>query len=78
MINHMCGFVGGNYRDLADALIIFQLYEKIKVPVDWDRVNKPPYPKLGSNMKKVSSELRTNQNRGCHGVIVCKQKYILA
>lgn len=40
-------------RDLADALVIFQLYEKIKVPVDWDRVNKPPYPKLGSNMKKV-------------------------
>lgn len=40
-------------RDLADALVIFQLYEKIKVPVDWDRVNKPPYTKLGSNMKKV-------------------------
>lgn len=41
------------YRDIDDALVIFQLYEKIKVPVDWDRVNKPPYPKLGSNMKKV-------------------------
>lgn len=33
--------------------MIFQLYEKIKVPVDWDKVNKPPYSKLGSNMKKV-------------------------
>lgn len=42
------------YRDIDDALVIFQLYEKIKVPVDWDKVNKPPYPKLGSNMKKVS------------------------
>lgn len=41
------------YRDIDDALVIFQLYEKIKVPVNWDRVNKPPYPKLGSNMKKV-------------------------
>lgn len=41
------------YRDIDDALVIFQLYEKIKVPVDWERVNKPPYPKLGSNMKKV-------------------------
>lgn len=40
-------------RDIDDAIVIFQLYEKIKVPVDWDRVNKPPYPKLGSNMKKV-------------------------
>lgn len=34
-------------------MVIFQLYEKIKVPVDWNRVNKPPYPKLGGNMKKV-------------------------
>lgn len=41
------------FRDIDDALVIFQLYEKIKVPVKWDRVNKPPYPKLGSNMKKV-------------------------
>lgn len=41
------------FSDLSDALVIFQLYEKIKVPVDWNRVNKPPYPKLGGNMKKV-------------------------
>lgn len=41
------------FRDIDDAIVIFQLYEKIKVRVDWDRVNKPPYPKLGSNMKKV-------------------------
>lgn len=47
-------------RDLADALVIFQLYEKIKVPVDWDKVNKPPYPKLGSNMKKVTELHHTN------------------
>uniref|UniRef100_A0A8B9H8Y2 Lymphocyte cytosolic protein 1 (L-plastin) n=1 Tax=Astyanax mexicanus TaxID=7994 RepID=A0A8B9H8Y2_ASTMX len=47
-VNHL-------YGDLADALIIFQLYEKIKVPVDWDKVNKPPYPKLGSNMKKLEN-----------------------
>ncbi|XP_051761275.1 plastin-2 [Ctenopharyngodon idella] len=47
-VNHL-------YVDLADALVIFQLYEKIKVPVDWDRVNKPPYTKLGSNMKKLEN-----------------------
>ena len=41
------------FSDLSDAMVIFQLYEKIKVPVDWNRVNKPPYPKLGGNMKKV-------------------------
>lgn len=36
-------------------MVILQLYEKIKVPVDWNnKVNKPPYPKLGTNMKKVS------------------------
>lgn len=39
--------------DLQDALVILQLYEKIKVPVDWNKVNRPPYPKLGANMKKV-------------------------
>ncbi|XP_057708980.1 plastin-2 [Corythoichthys intestinalis] len=47
-VNHL-------YADLADALAIFQLYEKIKIPVDWERVNKPPYPKLGSNMKKLEN-----------------------
>lgn len=26
----------------------------ICVPVDWNQVNKPPYPALGGNMKKVS------------------------
>lgn len=42
------------HRDLQDAMVIFSLYEKIKVPVDWNKVNKPPYPKIGTNMKKVS------------------------
>ncbi|XP_061774134.1 plastin-2 isoform X1 [Nerophis ophidion] len=47
-VNHL-------YSDIDDALVIFQLYQKIKVPVDWDRVNKPPYPKLGSNMRKLEN-----------------------
>ncbi|XP_032773863.1 plastin-2 [Rattus rattus] len=47
-VNHL-------YSDLSDALVIFQLYEKIKVPVDWNRVNRPPYPKLGGNMKKLEN-----------------------
>ncbi|XP_008326015.1 plastin-2 [Cynoglossus semilaevis] len=47
-VNHL-------YTDIDDAIVIFQLYEKIKVPVDWDRVNIPPYPKLGSNMKKLEN-----------------------
>ena len=35
-------------------MVILQLYEKIKVPVDWsNKVNRPPYPKIGTNMKKV-------------------------
>ncbi|XP_026638974.1 plastin-2 [Microtus ochrogaster] len=58
-VNHL-------YSDLSDSLVIFQLYEKIKVPVDWNRVNKPPYPKLGGNMKKLENcnyavELGKNQ-----------------
>ncbi|XP_063046202.1 plastin-3 [Engraulis encrasicolus] len=48
-INHL-------YGDLMDALVILQLYERIKVPVDWNtKVNKPPYPKLGANMKKLEN-----------------------
>ncbi|XP_029458747.1 plastin-2 [Rhinatrema bivittatum] len=47
-VNHL-------YSDLSDALVIFQLYENIRVPVDWSRVNKPPYPKLGGNMKKLEN-----------------------
>lgn len=42
------------HRDLQDGMVIFSLYEKIKVLVDWNKVNKPPYPKIGANMKKVS------------------------
>lgn len=42
------------HRDLQDGMVIFSLYEKIKVPVDWNKVNKPPYPKMGAIMKKVS------------------------
>ncbi|XP_069895976.1 plastin-3 isoform X2 [Dipodomys merriami] len=47
-VNHL-------YADLQDALVILQLYERIKVPVDWNKVNKPPYPKLGANMKKLEN-----------------------
>ncbi|KAG8144685.1 hypothetical protein E2320_013151 [Naja naja] len=47
-VNHL-------YGDLQDALVILQLYEKIKVPVDWSKVNRPPYPKLGANMKKLEN-----------------------
>ncbi|XP_040907123.1 plastin-3 [Toxotes jaculatrix] len=48
-VNHL-------YGDLQDAMVILQLYERIKVPVDWNnKVNKPPYPKLGTNMKKLEN-----------------------
>ncbi|XP_062325139.1 plastin-1-like [Osmerus eperlanus] len=47
-VNHL-------YCDLCDALVILQLYEKVNVPVDWKKVNKPPYPALGTNMKKLEN-----------------------
>ncbi|NWT48620.1 PLSI protein, partial [Chroicocephalus maculipennis] len=43
------------FSDLSDALIIFQLYDMTRVPVDWNHVNKPPYPLLGGNMKKIEN-----------------------
>ncbi|XP_061901288.1 plastin-3-like [Entelurus aequoreus] len=45
------------YGDLQDAMVILQLYEKIKVPVDWDnRVNMPPFRAVGGGqMKKIEN-----------------------
>ncbi|KFQ19356.1 Plastin-1, partial [Mesitornis unicolor] len=48
-------YVNHLYSDLSDALIIFQLYDMIRVPVGWNHVNKPPYPLLGGNMKKIEN-----------------------
>uniref|UniRef100_A0A673ABC9 Plastin-3 n=1 Tax=Sphaeramia orbicularis TaxID=375764 RepID=A0A673ABC9_9TELE len=47
-VNHL-------YGDLQDAMVILQLYEKIKVHVDWNKVNRPPYPRMGSKMKKLEN-----------------------
>ncbi|KAB5579785.1 hypothetical protein PHYPO_G00198970 [Pangasianodon hypophthalmus] len=47
-VNHL-------YSDLMDGLVILQLYEKIQVPVDWKKVNRPPYPVLGAKMKKLEN-----------------------
>ncbi|KAK9533908.1 hypothetical protein VZT92_008997 [Zoarces viviparus] len=47
-VNHL-------FWDLCDGLIIMQLYEKVKVPVNWKKVNNPPYPVLGANMKKLEN-----------------------
>nr|XP_043896906.1 plastin-2-like [Solea senegalensis] len=43
------------YSDLQDALVILQLYEKSKVPVNWDRVNRPPFKFGGGSMKKIEN-----------------------
>ncbi|XP_032887796.1 plastin-1 isoform X1 [Amblyraja radiata] len=48
-------FVNHLYSDLTDALVIFQLYQNVDVPVDRNRVNRPPYPQLGTNMKKIEN-----------------------
>uniref|UniRef100_A0A6Q2WPF5 Plastin 1 n=1 Tax=Esox lucius TaxID=8010 RepID=A0A6Q2WPF5_ESOLU len=48
-------YVNHLYCDLCDALVILQLYEKVNVPVDWKKVNRPPYSTLGSNMKKLEN-----------------------
>ncbi|XP_071995690.1 plastin-1 [Engystomops pustulosus] len=47
-VNHM-------YSDLSDALVIFQLYDRTRVPVDWGRVNKPPFSALGGRMRKIEN-----------------------
>ncbi|KAG9494232.1 hypothetical protein GDO78_001864 [Eleutherodactylus coqui] len=44
-VNHM-------YSDLNDSLVFFQLFDQTRVPIDWGRVNKPPFSALGGHMKK--------------------------
>ncbi|XP_029472923.1 plastin-1 isoform X5 [Rhinatrema bivittatum] len=48
-------YVNHLYSDLTDGLVIFQLYEMIRVPFEWNLVNKPPYHALGGNMKKIEN-----------------------
>ncbi|KAK5857674.1 hypothetical protein PBY51_010901 [Eleginops maclovinus] len=48
-------YVNHLYWDLCDGLVILQLYEKVNVPVNWKRVNNPPYPILGANMKRLEN-----------------------
>uniref|UniRef100_I3KFV8 Plastin-3 n=1 Tax=Oreochromis niloticus TaxID=8128 RepID=I3KFV8_ORENI len=44
------------YGDLQNAIVILQLYEKIKVPVDWDKVNRPPFKATGGgHLKKIEN-----------------------
>ncbi|XP_041809982.1 plastin-1 [Chelmon rostratus] len=48
-------YVNHLYSDLCDGLVILQLFEKINVNVTWKKVNHPPYPVLGANMKKLEN-----------------------
>ncbi|KAM9341034.1 plastin-1 [Symphorus nematophorus] len=48
-------YVNHLYSDLCDGLVILQLLERINVPVNWNKVNNPPYPVLGANMKKLEN-----------------------
>lgn len=44
------------YGDLMDGLILLQLEDIVKPGVvDWARVNKPPYPRIGAIMKKIEN-----------------------
>ncbi|CAG5866652.1 unnamed protein product [Menidia menidia] len=47
-VNHL-------YWDLCDGLVILQLLEKVRVNVNWKKVNNPPYPLLGGNMRKLEN-----------------------
>lgn len=49
-------FVNNLYKDLRDGLVLIQLFDKIQPGiVNWDRVNQPPFKKIGGNMKKLEN-----------------------
>jgi hypothetical protein len=44
------------YGDLMDGLVLLQLEDIVKPGVvDWNRVNNPPYPRIGAMMKKIEN-----------------------
>ncbi|XP_070566512.1 plastin-3-like [Ptychodera flava] len=45
------------YNDLCDGLVILQLYDQVQPgSVNWQKVNKPPWPKIGGGkMKKIEN-----------------------
>ena len=44
------------FSDLMDGLILLQLEDIVKPGiVDWNRVNRPPYPRIGAMMKKIEN-----------------------
>ncbi|XP_075056651.1 plastin-1 isoform X2 [Mixophyes fleayi] len=47
-VNHM-------YSDMNDALVIFQLYDRTRVPVNWSHVNRRPFTAFGGHMKKIEN-----------------------
>lgn len=50
-------FVNNLYQDLKDGLVLLQLFDKIKPGiVNWDKVNKKPFKKIGGNMKKLEND----------------------
>jgi len=50
-------FVNNLYDDLRDGNILLQLFDKIQPGVvDWNRVNRPPFSKMGANMKMVEND----------------------
>ncbi|KAM4771997.1 plastin-1 [Rhinophrynus dorsalis] len=48
-------YVNHLYSDMTDGLVIFQLYDRTRLPVDWGCVNKPPFSALGGHMKKIEN-----------------------
>jgi hypothetical protein len=49
-------FVNNLYDDLRDGMVLLQLFDKIQPGmVDWNRANKPPFNKMGGNMKMVEN-----------------------
>jgi len=50
-------FVNNLYGDLRDGVVLLQLFDIIHPGcVDWKKVTKPPWPKLGSQMKKIEND----------------------
>jgi len=49
-------FVHHLYSDLASGIILLQLIDKVRPGiVNWDKVNKPPFKKIGAHMKKLEN-----------------------
>ncbi|KAG7220793.1 hypothetical protein INR49_031450 [Caranx melampygus] len=62
---------GKTFRNWINSLGVSPYVNHLfgRVPVNWKKVNNPPYPFLGANMKKLETVLRCGAGQECSSLL---------